>query len=483
MIEKNPRAFRDDPRFQASSVYNSPNLFLADFNKARPFMQTVNFNCPHCGNLMAVGTNLLARNVRCPHCKQVVRAPAAAGEPPLQAPVPTPAPPPITPMFNVPKPTEHHESIFGEVHDEDLFGTEHAKPTVPPERPQSPPVQMDETVQMPLPQPVYVPPPGPTSPTADTLTFEGSNLPGSDFSSLPNQVPERRFSERTPPSEERPVYRGRPIREEAAGTPAFAWILLAYSAVITIAAGFFAYQYFAGDAKSEHPYKAMPDVLRQYDPAKKTQVSFNGLPDPKLDIPDNLRVKLGDEITVGDLLVQPKSIEKQKLVATTKYVSEPDKSRRVGESLVMTMRVKNLSNDTTFYPNDPAFQRAIDTNQALTPYTALQIHRTFYYGTFRWPPDTGVTEEFFEGQETDREPLKPGAERETWITAAPAGVRTSGSLNLLRTLDDQKPEQAMLWRVQLRRGLMKMKSDASQDIDVSTTCVIGVEFKKDQIKQ
>src|SRR5262245_20551408 len=96
--------------------------------------QTVNFNCPHCGNLMAVGTNLLGRNVRCPHCKQVVRAPATAGEPPTvqqpapQAPPLTPAPPP---QFKVPRPTEHYESIFGERHDEDVFGSEPLKPVLP----------------------------------------------------------------------------------------------------------------------------------------------------------------------------------------------------------------------------------------------------------------------------------------------------------------------------------------------------------------
>ena len=97
---------------------------------------TVNFHCPHCGNLMAVGTNLLGRNVRCPHCKQVVRAPAAAGDaaavpgPAPQAPPLTPAPPP---QFQVPAPGEHHESIFGERHDEDLFGSEPLKPRLPTE--------------------------------------------------------------------------------------------------------------------------------------------------------------------------------------------------------------------------------------------------------------------------------------------------------------------------------------------------------------
>src|SRR4051812_39163109 len=76
-------------------------------------MQTVNFNCSFCGKLMAVGLNLLGRNVRCPHCKQVIQAPVAAKPPsPVQA--------------NSQSPTqaqESQESIFGEMPDEDVFGT------------------------------------------------------------------------------------------------------------------------------------------------------------------------------------------------------------------------------------------------------------------------------------------------------------------------------------------------------------------------
>jgi DNA-directed RNA polymerase subunit RPC12/RpoP len=41
-------------------------------------MQTVNFNCSSCAKTMAVGLNLLGRNVRCPHCKQVIQAPASS---------------------------------------------------------------------------------------------------------------------------------------------------------------------------------------------------------------------------------------------------------------------------------------------------------------------------------------------------------------------------------------------------------------------
>jgi len=40
-------------------------------------MQTVNFQCGNCNNLMAVSAEFLGQQVRCPHCQAVVVAPAA----------------------------------------------------------------------------------------------------------------------------------------------------------------------------------------------------------------------------------------------------------------------------------------------------------------------------------------------------------------------------------------------------------------------
>lgn len=440
-------------------------------------MQTVNFNCPHCGNLMAVGTNLLGRNVRCPHCKQVVRAPAAPGEPLVQTPAPPPTPPPPptapAPMFDIPKPIEHHESIFGERHDEDVFGSEPPKPMLPAPAPSRPaPVENPTAPTL----PVVEQPLTPNSPTAATL----------DFSPMADGALEDRRS--PPPAREGrvdSVYRPRGGREEAATTPAFAWILLVYAALVTVAAGYFGYQYFMAAPKEEHPYKAMPDVIREYKPAEKRQMSFQGMPDPKLDIPKELRVKLGEEITIGDLKVQPLYVEKKVLEATTKYVSADDRKRSIGATLVLTLRVRNLSSDATFCPNDPAFVRATDSKQP-APYTALQIHREFFYGPFKWPPDAGTEREYVDGQEPDEQPLKPGEERDSWVTVCPPGVRTSGNQDIIRTLRDLGDKQELtvplLWRVQLRRGLMKMKNDAGQDVDVSTTAVIGVEFQAKDIK-
>jgi hypothetical protein len=436
-------------------------------------MQTVNFNCPHCGNLMAVGPNLLGRNVRCPHCKQVVRAPAGPSDipaPPMTPP-PPPRPPTNLPSFNVPTPTEHHESIFGERHDEDVFGSEPPKPTLSSILPVSLPPTVDESYQ---PPPISSqPPPG----NIDTLTYES---PAHD------QVPPLDEQPTSPGIETRDEdrgYRSRTAREPAAATPAFAWIILIYAALMTIAAGFFGFQYFTSDSnKGDHPFKAMPDVIREFDPAKKRQVSFKGMPDPKQEVPVDLRVKLGEQLTVGDLNVVPTSVDRHNFMCATRYLDKDEKTRPVGkrDGLVMKLRVKNISSDTIFAPNDPAFNRAADPNQP-APYTALQIQRNFFHGPFNWPPDPRVTKEFVVGYEIDEKPLGPGEECDTWVTVAPWGIRTT-SVDVIDALEKLKPEDRLLWRVQLRRGIVKAKGAGGEDMDVSATTVIGVEFRVDQIR-
>src|SRR4051812_35528807 len=96
-------------------------------------MQTLNFNCSFCNKLMAVGMNLLGRNVRCPHCKQVVQAPATPNAPPK-----TVAPPalqtnsPPAPTSQAPPPQrEGQESIFGEATSDDLFSGGPLPPPLP----------------------------------------------------------------------------------------------------------------------------------------------------------------------------------------------------------------------------------------------------------------------------------------------------------------------------------------------------------------
>jgi hypothetical protein len=439
-------------------------------------MQTVNFNCPHCGNLMAVGTNLLGRNVRCPHCKQVLRAPAAPGWAPVQ---PAPAPPAPLPTFDVPRPAEHHESIFGERHDEDVFGSDPPKPTMPPEpaplpRPATGPA-LGATVSMPTPP---VPVTQEELNFAATATVPPPDSPGpfdGPAALSPLALPEAR------PGEDRTARRIS-VREAAPPTQAFAWIMLAYAVVATVLAGFFGFKYFTSDTGGDHPFKAMPDVIREYDPAKKRQVSFRGLPDPKQEVPAGLRVKLGEDLVVGDLQVRPTAVERQKLKCTTEPEVGNARTRSIGETLVLTLHVKNLSPDTVFWPNDPAFNRAADRGQP-APYTALEIQRSFFYGIFKWPPEAGTKKEFVVGHEADETPLNPGEERDTWATVGPVGVK-AGTGDIIAVLkNDVKPADRLLWRVQLRRGLVSTKAPDGRDMDVSATTVIGVEFRAEQIRQ
>jgi len=435
-------------------------------------MQTVNFNCPHCGNLMAVGTNLLGRNVRCPHCKQVVRAPAGAGEAPaVQAPPPTPSPP--APQFNIPgQTTEHHESIFGERHDEDLFGSEPLKPKMP-----STPSPLEETAYVP---PAPPPAPAPAHQYAETQTY----VPG------PSTSLETPATTQPEEVEERParrVYRPATARAEAPTTPAFAWILLVYSAVITIVAGIFAYSYFTSGSGGDHPFKAIPDFYGKYEKAtgadNRKQLSYQGLPDPKMDVPKELRVKLGDEITVGALQVKPTQVVQQSVVYRRENATKDNIEHGAGVGLILGLHVKNVSTDTTFHPDDPAFCRAAGKEQP-APYTALQIDRDFFYGPFAWPTEPEIKDIYLIDFRNSAEPLGPGTERDIWV-ATTSGFKTGGSgdaATARKNAAEKQPDKPFLWRVQLRRGFVKAKADDGKDVDVSATTVIGVEFLSSQIK-
>src|SRR5579862_2869217 len=89
-------------------------------------MQTVNFKCGHCGNLMGVSTDFLGQQVRCPHCQQVVVAPAAQGaalETTLQLPPSAPAPRNPDETAVLLPPAADEASIFHEDGPtDDLFG-------------------------------------------------------------------------------------------------------------------------------------------------------------------------------------------------------------------------------------------------------------------------------------------------------------------------------------------------------------------------
>ena len=433
---------------------------------------------------MAVGMNLLGRNVRCPHCKAVVQAPTAAGEPmsspgivrtPVKPPEPKPPEPNFAPLpqFKLPeKDTEAPESIFGEVHDEDLFGSEPPKPTMPP-----PPIPVSApapTIEMsaPEPEPIHAPAPiyteqVPYSPTGPTVSMEAPELNLGDAPEYTPPAPAQE-QEQPPRRTQRP-----PMPAEGKSSNAFAIILLGYGLLMTIAAGVFGYLAFVKSAEPEHPFKAIPDVFGEYEKANRKQTSYKWLPSATADVPADLRVKLGDELVVGDLAVTPLEVKKELVTAVEEFQSGDDRVRPVPpRTLVMKLKVKNLSSDVSFFPTDPAFQRRLEpkTDEKVGPYTALQINREFYYGLFPWPPAGNTRKEFIQEHTANEKPLKPGEETTIFVAVAP-------KQDVVRNLERVPVDQSLLWRVQLRRGVVKY-----EDKEVSATAVIGVTFKKTQIQ-
>jgi hypothetical protein len=65
---------------------------------------------------------------------------------------------------------------------------------------------------------------------------------------------------------------------------------------------------------------------------------------------------------------------------------------------------------------------------------------------------------------------------------APSGAKVAGEPDAVTRLDSLSPTDTLLWRVQLRRGLVKTRDESDRDVDISATTVIGVEFRKDQIR-
>ncbi len=524
-------------------------------------MQNINFNCPHCGNMMAVGENLLGRNVRCPHakCGKIVKAPVAAGQAATAvAAPPSPSESQKSLPVVIPKPTESHESIFGEVHHEDIFESETApKPTIvvrnagsvapsthaamkppvipPPPPPVPPPVVPSETsnkleepipfsnqMVSPVPPPIFevteansLPPslleptitisttppksanqdfdldPDPTQVAPQTQPVLSIGVPTQDVdlnldddplpmtSPPPVAPPPSRYVPSQPSFEQmnetstvetQPVVRKKSSSKNQpapAKTGAFTWILLIYGVIATIGLAIFAAKSLLSSNKESHPFDAIPDVFGTYDKADRKKSSHNVLPATDLDVPSHLRVKLNESLTVGDLQVTPLSVERKK-VNFVAAQAKGNPSILPTETVMLRLKVKNVSQSTSFHPNDPAFWR--DPKKGETAYTALMIGKTPHYGAFPWPALLNFSVEGHPSE--DDKPLRPGEERETFICTG----RTSDTV---RAVDAHKGD--FLWRVQLRRGVITYTDKQGKTGDISATTVIGVQFTPDQI--
>lgn len=458
-------------------------------------MATLNFLCGHCNKLMAVGDHLLGKQVRCPHCQQVVRAPEGATAPFVQpAAGPAPAPPALSPpldentaaswapassvgegkdlSFTLPRLREE-DSIFAPPEEsDDLFGA----------APEGPVLEMP-------PEPAPVPnleiPGGPgTLPYTGPVDVTGAYFPPDDLVpvDLPANGPGAWPGASTtglmaappdappPPAAPPPPIRG--ARESSQLTATLLIFLIPYCIFITVVA----IVLYVRASRAYAPLEILPDL-----PAERPGATHKGPSsmifqrvDPETALAAKLRVPLKQAIQLGDLEVVPEKIEQRHITFCTEN-SGRDPVPSENEALVLTMKLRNISEDVYFVPTDPAFETRWSEGEppGSRPYTFLEVGaKKFFGGPIKWTQrpnrDPGNwreedPREYVKGQEDDGKVLKPGEQRSTILCTDPENLDVIPAVRAYRG--------QMLWRIRLRRGLVQVG-----DREISTSGVIGVLF-------
>lgn len=431
-------------------------------------MQTVQFQCGHCGKLMGVGSAHLGQQVRCPHCQQVVVAPSSAAPPELAETIPSPAAGEAEDIFAPPEASD------------DLFGrSETPRIEMPPE-PQPPTFPNDHTI--PVPQegtapPAFFPNQGGEG-TVPTTSATPSWMTDGVTETLP-----------PPPAVEMPL----PVQESSAPParlprrtePKAPWFLLLvfcplllYSLVISVFAWRLYDQWKLLLEQQRKPFEMMPDEGDKPGVQKGKQVKMWKYESKlaTLPLPDNLCTWLDKHqpLQVGDLQITPQRVERRRVrVIEAGRNAEPCQ----GDSLVLYLELKNLSSEYAFAPLDNYFDRSWRSG-SLPPLTLLEVgdkHR-FYGGPADWCPrgDPKHRRQWIEGRKDEPEVLQPGEQKEMFVCTNGDDDR---AVAVLFGKDGQTPYHgSFLWRVRLRRGLVHF-----DDKTYPATAVIGVRFRDGDI--
>jgi hypothetical protein len=244
----------------------------------------------------------------------------------------------------------------------------------------------------------------------------------------------------------------------------FAAFIVPYAICTTVLAIYFYIQYRG--ATSLHPLELIPDVLGEF----KNTTTRDGaqvvrLPPPDAELPAHLKTALGRPITVGQVEVTPLRVEQRPVVAYRRDQpgAEPETIRAKRDSLILHVRLKNVSRDVSFHPTDPFFDRC-PRDAADRPYTLVEVGpQKFYGGVMEYHPRSDRTgREWLRGQEDDAKPLPPGETRETILATHPSDPVVDAV---------RRHAGPAVWRVHVRRGLTRFRGR-----DVPVTAVIGVEF-------
>jgi hypothetical protein len=492
-------------------------------------MQTVTFQCGHCGNLMAVGMAYLGQQVRCPTCQQVVLAPQATANGEGQAPPSEPAPalslpPSPVPEFKPPALSDQ-EDIFSQTTSDDLFGEAESPRLEMPSEPAPGPA--GDPAAPPAPAPPEVGSNGP-SPLSAALP-EAWAAPGSP--GFPPAVEER--ASVGPPAEVphmeiagppaplsgeaqgitdagatptswmdggagAPAEGGGPVAFGGGGAPVVRrssgvnWFLplvvlplISYSVLATGVIVFLIMQVQQARSYNRrfNPFEKVPDVSGDNPGGRKIlNYSSSLVRDP---LPPHLVTELGKPLTIGSLEVTPLRVERKRVAVLVENFVKPEPCQH--DSLVLHLRLKNISNDEVFVPLDNYFDRHYSmTTGGLPPLTNLLAVDTrpplrFYGGPAPWfPPGSKNRRQWVEGRNiTRQDALKPGEEAETFLC-------TDGEDPRMPLLIDGVNEEGLkvrepyrgkfLWRIQVRRGAVQILGK-----EYWACAVIGVAFSAETI--
>ena len=307
-----------------------------------------------------------------------------------------------------------------------------------------------QPIPVPVPQPVVVPIPQPV-PVVESQPFDMPvhELPAED--PQPAKKPGRATRGGNKPTPE----------ATSGGFPkSVVYGLAAYALLMTLLA-LYGLLFKSGDRlEPGHPLSTIPDNFGGFDPASRAKTSQFKF-DVDAPLPPELRAGIGGKITVGQLEIEPQGVEIRTLsIKTLDAKGAEGLSNNRGKSLVLKLKVTNTSKELAVFPLDPAFNRKTR-DKICTQLVVKDKH--FYGGPVLWPFLGGMKRIFEEKQTDDAKPLAPGESREYVVCS-------DTDPQILKAVNASK--EAVLWRVQVRRGLIEFKGK-----DVPVTAIIGVEFK------
>jgi hypothetical protein len=201
-----------------------------------------------------------------------------------------------------------------------------------------------------------------------------------------------------------------------------------------------------------------------------TTVQFATLP-----LPDHLRIQLGETLTLGDLSIKAEGVERGEVLMRTPDLG-PRRERI--DTLKLRLHLKNVSQDTAFYPMDCYFDRKWQEGprSGPPPLTVLLADDDLrlFGGPAVWNRGPQAREDnpehrnYVVGNYYDKE-LKPGEEMDTFVCVDGNGPKWKELLAY---------KGKMVWHVHVRRGSVLWKGH-----NYPATAVFGVEFTDEDIRR